>query len=88
MRKLGVEHLPLLEKLIGVLDGEPDPVNQQIAFELLVARHVNAGQPAACRTEVRPRQYAQAHPANLGRPGSRIELGPSGHFWTSDILYN
>jgi hypothetical protein len=40
MRKLGVEHLPLLEKLIGVLDGEPDPVNQQIAFELLVARHV------------------------------------------------
>ena len=66
--------LPLLEKLVGVLDGEPDPVNQQIAVELLAARHVMRVSRAACRAEIRPRQYAQAHPANPGRPGSWIEL--------------
>jgi hypothetical protein len=36
---IGVEHLPLLEQLWSVLLREPDPVKQQIAIELLTARH-------------------------------------------------
>jgi len=38
--KLGKEHLPLLEKLWETLLTEKDPVKQQIAIELLTARHV------------------------------------------------
>ena len=36
---LGIEHLPLLEDLWEVLRREPNPVNQQVAIELLTARH-------------------------------------------------
>ena len=36
---LGVEHLPLLEELRAVLLREQNPVKQQIAIELLTARH-------------------------------------------------
>jgi hypothetical protein len=36
---LGIEHLPLLENLWAVLIREPDPVKQQIAIELLTAKH-------------------------------------------------
>jgi hypothetical protein len=36
---LGAEHLPLLEELWSVLLREPDPVRQQVAIELLTARH-------------------------------------------------
>ena len=38
MREIGIEHLPLLNRLLYVLDRE-SPVNQQIAIELLAARH-------------------------------------------------
>jgi hypothetical protein len=36
---LGIEHLPLLEELWAVLLRESNPVKQQIAIELLTARH-------------------------------------------------
>ena len=36
---LGTEHLPLLENLWATLLREPDPVKQQVAIELLTARH-------------------------------------------------
>ena len=39
MREIGMEHLPLLNTLVYALEREPDPVRQQIAIELLVARH-------------------------------------------------
>lgn len=37
--KLGAEHLPLLDALWSVLSNEPNPVNQQIAIELLTVGH-------------------------------------------------
>ena len=36
---LGVEHIPLFDKLREVLLTEPDPVKQQIAIELLTVYH-------------------------------------------------
>jgi hypothetical protein len=36
---LGIEHLPLLEALWSTLLREPNPVKQQVAIELLTARH-------------------------------------------------
>lgn len=37
-RKIGMEHWPLHESLTELLD-EADPVDQQIAIEMLMARH-------------------------------------------------
>lgn len=39
MRTLGLEHAPLLAALQRVLASEPNPINQQIAIELLMAGH-------------------------------------------------
>jgi hypothetical protein len=36
---LGVEHIPLFDKLREVLMTEPSPVKQQIAIELLTVHH-------------------------------------------------
>jgi len=36
---IGVEHIPLFDKLREVLLTEPDPVKQQIAIELLTVYH-------------------------------------------------
>jgi hypothetical protein len=36
---LGVEHADLVNKLVGVLVSEPDPVKQQVAIELLTEWH-------------------------------------------------
>ena len=38
-RILGMEHKPLVDKLLEVLATEENPVNQQIAIELLTAWH-------------------------------------------------
>ena len=39
--EIGIEHLPLLNRLVCALEHEPDPVRQQqIAIELLAARHI------------------------------------------------
>ena len=38
-RIIGMEHALLLERLLEVLDSEPNPTRQQIAIELLMARH-------------------------------------------------
>jgi len=45
--KIGIEHLPLLEKLQAVLKTEPDPVKQQIGIELLMAQHAGRAQNGA-----------------------------------------
>lgn len=38
---IGVDHAPLLERLVKVLDSEPDPVRKQIAIELLMTQHAS-----------------------------------------------
>ena len=38
--EIGIEHLPLLNGLVCALEQEPGPLKQQIAIELLAARHI------------------------------------------------
>lgn len=38
VKKLGLEHVPLQEKLVAILD-QASAVDQQIAIELLTTRH-------------------------------------------------
>jgi hypothetical protein len=44
---IGMDHAPLLERLVKVLDSESDVVRQQVAIELLMSRHAMATGDAA-----------------------------------------